>query len=158
MHDLSIPFTNVWHAFGPGCNPLRTYHPCYSQSSTSHGALEFNFISSLSLGIVISPMVGDRFALRVFQSPHTTNVVWCGIHPIISSIRLFVISSSYPRFCRLCTGGIYTLPTHSFSPPCTCKHTPCANSFPMYLKIFMPFLMITAIPPLLPLSLRCSIT
>ena len=47
---------------------------------------------------------------------------------------------------------------HSFSPPCTYMHTPCANLFPTCLVTYIPFLTKMAMPPRFPDSLRCSNT
>ena len=158
MHDLSVPLMNVWHAAGPGCSPLSICHPYYSHSSINHGALQFSFVSSLFLGIDISYMVGDRFPMRVFQSPQITDVDVCGMHPITSSMQLLTTSSSKPRFYRLCTGCMYTFPTHIFSPPQTCMHTLWAYSLLTYRSTLIPFLISIAIPPLLPFSRRYSKT
>jgi hypothetical protein len=158
MHDLSVPLMKVWHANGPGCSPFKICHPCYSHSSINHGALELCFVSSLFRGMDMSSMVGDKFPMRVFQSPHITYVDLCGMHPTTSSIWLFITSSSKPRFYRLYTGGIYTFPTQIFSPPYTCMHTLWAYSLLMYRSILIPFLISIAIPPLVPFSLRCSKT
>jgi hypothetical protein len=37
-------------------------------------------------------------------------------------------------------------------------HTPCANSFPIFLATWIPFLTRMAMPPRFPVSLRCSNT
>jgi hypothetical protein len=72
MQDRSEPLEKVWQAAGPGCKPFNIYHPCISHCSISQGALAFLKVSSLSLGMVVSSMVGDRLPMRAFQSPQTT--------------------------------------------------------------------------------------
>lgn len=72
MQDRSEPLAKVWQAAGPGCKPFKIYHPWISHCSISHGALAFLYVSLLSLGIVLSSMVGDRLPMRAFQSPQTT--------------------------------------------------------------------------------------
>ena len=63
-----------------------------------------------------------------------------------------------PRVSKLVTGGRYTFPTHNVSPPCPCKPTPWAYSFPTYFLTLIPFLIRTAIPPLLSLARLSSYT
>jgi hypothetical protein len=158
MHDLSSPLLNVVQAGGPGCNPFRISHPCYSQISISQGALWFVCTSSLSLVVGMLSIFGARFAILVFQSPHITVVSCYGKHPIVSSMRLLAIASSIPRFYWLMIGGRYIFPIHILSPPCIWRHIPCVYSFPMYLITFMPFLTSMAMPPRFPDFLRSSQT
>jgi hypothetical protein len=101
MHDESSPLLNVLQAGGPGCRPFRIFHPYCSHMSRSQGARWLVCISSLNLVVESSPRVGDRFAMRVFQSPHITMVSLCGNPPIISSTMLLVTVSSIPLRCWL---------------------------------------------------------
>jgi hypothetical protein len=158
MHDLSSPLLNVLQAGGPGCNPFRICQPCYSHISISHCALWFVWISSLSLVVVMLSKCGARCAILVFQSPHMTYVSCYGKQPMVSSMRLLPSVSSIPRFCWLMIGGRYTLPIHILSPPCICRHIPYEYSFPIYLIIFIPFLISMAMPPRFPYFLRSSKT
>ena len=105
MHELSSPRLNVSQAGGPGCNPFRIVQPCCSHISISHGVLWFVSLSLLSLEVQISSSFGAKLAILVFQSPHITVVSYDGKHPIVSSIRLFAMASSTPRFCWLIIGG-----------------------------------------------------
>jgi hypothetical protein len=157
-HDLTCYLENVWRAGIPGCCPFRIFHPYSSHRSISHGALPFVVGSSLILCICVLFIVGDKLPTLVFQSPQITCVIEFWKLPRMSSMRLLVTDSSTLRFYRFWVGGIYTLPTHNFSPPCTYKQTPWANSFPMCRITCMPFFTKMAIPPLLPVSLRCSNT
>ncbi len=158
IQDWSSPLVNVCWAGGAGSRPLRTYQSYYSHVYISHGALWLTLKSILLLGISVSPILGYCWPMRVFQSPQTTALAPAGMDPVISSMRLRATSSSVPRFYIFYTGGKYTLPTHAVSPPYSWIHTPCAYSFPMYLRILMPFLISIAIPPLWPFSLRSSYT
>jgi hypothetical protein len=117
--DRTFPLENVWRAGIPGCYPFNMLHPCSSHHSITHGALPFVVVSSLILGICILSMVGDKLPTLAFQSPQITCAVECWKHPRMSSIKLRVTVSSTPLFYKFWTGGIYTLPTHIFSPPCT---------------------------------------
>jgi hypothetical protein len=108
--------------------------------------------------VVASSKDGARFAILVFQSPHITVVSCGGKHPIVSSIRLFAIYSSTPRFYWLIIGGKYILPIHNFSPPCSWMQMPWVYSFPIYFNTFRFFLTNIAMPPLLPDALRSSKT
>jgi hypothetical protein len=85
MQDRSEPLVKVWQAAGPGCKPFNIYHPWISHCSISQGALAFLNVSSLSLGIVLSSMVGDRLPMRAFQSPQTTTLSELGKLLVISS-------------------------------------------------------------------------
>jgi hypothetical protein len=158
MQDPFSPFTNVLHAYGPGCDPFKMCQPWSSHTWMSQGARQFVCGSSLLRGMVTSLMVGDRSATRAFQSPHTTCASCCGMQLIISSIWLRAISSSMPLRCKLSAGGRYTLPTHTFSLPWPCMQTTCEYSLPMCRIILIPFFTSTAIPPLFPVSLRYSTT
>lgn len=158
MQDPVAPRVNVLQADGPGYAPFKMCQPYNSHKAMSHGARQFVCGSSLIRGIVISSMVGDRSATRVFQSPHITCTACCGMHPSISSMWLRATSSSTSRLRKLGAGGRYTFPTHTFSLPWPWIHTTCAYSFPKFRKIFIPFFTSMAIPPLFPLSLRYSKT
>jgi hypothetical protein len=158
MHDRSVPLMKVGHAGGPGWSPFNMYHPCYSQTCITHAALADVVVSELCLGMVSSPICGDSSPIRAFQSPHVTDGAPYGMHPKMSSMKLRATSSSLPRFCIFCIGGMYTLLIQIFPPPWTCIHIFWAYSFPVYLTIFMPFFTIMAIPPLLPFYRRYSYT
>jgi hypothetical protein len=99
MHDWSSPLLKVVHAGGPGYRPFNISQPYYSQISNSQGARWFVFLSSLSRVVLTLSMLGDIFAILVFQSPHITVVSCCGKHPTMSSTRLRVTASSAPLFC-----------------------------------------------------------
>jgi hypothetical protein len=101
MHDESSPLLNVLQAGGPGCRPFRIFQPCCSHMSRSHGARWLVCVSSLLRVVDSSPRFGERFAIRVFQSPHITIVSLDGNPPIISSTRLLVTASSIPLRCWL---------------------------------------------------------
>jgi hypothetical protein len=105
MHDLSSPLLNVVQAGGPGYRPFRICQPYYSHMSINHGARLLVYLSSLSRVVFTSFILGDKFAILVFQSPHITVVSYCGKHPIISSTRLLATVSSTPLFCWLYSGG-----------------------------------------------------
>ena len=134
------------------------YQPLASHVSITHFALIPTVLSSLHLGMSTSPIFGWRLPTRVFQSPHTTDLVCGGMCPRRSSISVLTASSSMPRVYRFVVGGMYTFPTQIISPPCPYMPTPCANSFPAYLRTFTPFLISIAIPPLLSLARRSSYT
>jgi hypothetical protein len=157
-HDFTFYLEKVWRAGIPGCCPFKIFQLYSSQRSNSHGALPFVVGSSLFLCTCTLFIVGDKLPTLAFQSPQITWVIEFWKLPRMSSIRLLVTVSSTLLFYRFWAGGIYTLPTHSFSPPCTCRQTPWENSFPMCWITWMPFLTKMAIPPLLPFSLRCSNT
>jgi hypothetical protein len=152
------PRRNVLQAGGPGYDPFKMCHPCNSHSAKSHGARLLVCVSSLFLGMEMSCMDGDMAPTRVFQSPQTTCIAYCGMHPTISSTWLHATSSSMPRFIKLCAGGKYIFPTQTLSPSCPYIHTLYAYSFPKYRKIFIPFFTSSASPPLFPFSLRYSKT
>ena len=90
-----------------------------SHSSITHVALEFVCLSRLARGILFSPIYGDSSPILAFQSPHMTEFVFAGMLPMTSSIKLRASSSLVPRFCIFYTGGKYTFPIQSFSPPYT---------------------------------------
>jgi hypothetical protein len=150
MHEPVFPLTNVLQADGPGCTPLRMCHFCYSHNVINHGARLFVCRSSLFRGMVMSLMVGDKLATRVFQSPHITYTCLYGIHPITSSIWLLASSSSIPLLSRLRAGGKYIFPIHIFALPWPCIQISCAYSFPYFFIILMPFFTNIAIPPRFP--------
>ncbi len=85
MQDRSEPLVKVWQAAGPGYKPFNIYHSWILHCSISQGALAFLNVSSLSLGIVLSSMVGDRLPMRAFQSPQTTTLSELGKLLVISS-------------------------------------------------------------------------
>jgi hypothetical protein len=95
---------------------------------------------------------------RVFQSPQIMWMSLLGMSSNMSCMYYLVSSSSIPLLARFGAGGIYTLPIHSYSPPCMFMHIFCAYSLPLYYAIFMPLRITTAIPPLLPLFLLSSKT
>jgi hypothetical protein len=158
MHDLSAPRLNVLQAGGPGCNPFRIFHPCYSHMSISQCARLFIYVSSLSLVVVPSSRLGARFAILVFQSPHITDVSYAGNPPTMSSIRLLVTVSSIPLRFWLNMGGRYIFPIHIFSPPIICTHSLYVYSLPTYDITLIPVRMRMAMPPLRPDFLRSSKT
>jgi hypothetical protein len=123
-----------------------------------HGALAFVLLSILYLGMVTSSIVGDSSPMRAFQSPHTVVSVFCGMLPSMSSTKLRATSSSVFLFYKFYIGGMYTFPTQIFDPPYPYIQIPWAYSLPIYFKIFIPFFIITATPPLLPVERRCSYT
>jgi hypothetical protein len=148
----------VWHALGPGCSPFKICRLYSSHISISHGALLLVILSALLRGTMVSFIFGESSPTRAFQSPQTIYLSYCGNPSMISCIEHLASSSSIPLLSKLGVGGMYMLPIHSFSPPYTSMHIPCAYSFPTYLFTFIPFLIIIAIPPLLPLFLLCSNT
>ena len=158
IQDLSLPLWKVWHAGGPGYIPLRIFHPYSSHMSMSQGALLHVILSWLFLIVLVSFMVGDNVPTRVFQSPQIMWMSLLGMSSNMSYMYCLVSSSSIPLLARFGAGGIYTLPIHSYSPPCMFMHIFCAYSLPLYYDIFMPLRTITAIPPLLPLFLLSSKT
>ena len=77
MHDLSDPLPNVWQAGGPGWIPFNMCQPYCSHIDMTHCSLAFVVLSRLFLGMVVSPTVGDISPMRAFQSPQTTEFVFC---------------------------------------------------------------------------------
>jgi hypothetical protein len=118
MQDFLSPFSYVCLAGEPGRSPLRMYHPLFSHVSISHFALMLTVVSSLCLGISVSPILGWRFPIRAFQSPQITDLSCGGMCPRMSSTSFLAESSSMPRVYRFVAGGRYTLPIHIVSPPC----------------------------------------
>jgi hypothetical protein len=120
MHDPVSPLLKVLQAGGPGCIPLRMCHFCCSHKVINQGARLLVCGSSLFRGMVTSLMVGDKSAIRAFQSPQITCTCFYGIHPTISSTWLRASSSSIPLLTKLGAGGKYMFPIHTFSLPCPC--------------------------------------
>jgi hypothetical protein len=84
--ERSVPLAKVYYAAGPGSNPLSIYQLYYSQSSITHDALEFVFLSMLFRGMCVSSIHGDSSPRRAFQSPHMHDLVPSGMLPMMSSI------------------------------------------------------------------------
>jgi len=158
IQDVPVFLQNVLHAGGPGCKPFRIYHPYCSYSSIAHVALGPTILSSLYLGMWVSPIFGASDPILVFQSPHTTDVVDYGMLHTISSTSSMAVFSGTPRLVRFCRGGRYTFPTHSLSPPLTYRHTHYAYSFALYCIILIPYLIRSARPPLDPFYRLLSYT
>ena len=138
--------------------PFNICQPHCSHVDMTHGALEFSCLSILFLGSVMSSIVGDSSPTLVFQSPQMSDPFCVGMWLRVSSMQLRAISSSIPRFYKFCTGGKQTFPIHTLPPPCTWMQTAWAYSFPVLCNILMPFFMMIAIPPLLPVFRRFSYT
>ena len=158
IHDFLSPRSNVKRAGGPGWMPFSIYQLLLSHIPINQFALSPTVVSSLTLSRCVSPNFGCRLPTLAFQSPHTVDLVCGGMCPKMSSMAVLTSSSLMPRGGKLVVGGMYTLPIHSVSPPWPYIPTPWAYSLPTYLRIFTPFLIMTAIPPLLSLSRLSSYT
>jgi hypothetical protein len=117
IHDFFSPCSYVYRAGGPGYIPFKMYHPFSSHVSIIHFALVLVVVSSLSLYMAVSPIVGCIVPTRAFQSPQATERECGGMFPRMSSTSVKAFSSSIPRVWRLVAGGMYTLHSHIISPP-----------------------------------------
>jgi hypothetical protein len=93
IQDFLSPFAYVCLAGEPGYRPLSMYHPFVAHVSISQFALIPTVGSSLCLSISVSPILGWRFPIRVFQSPHITALSFSGMCPSMSSISFLAVSS-----------------------------------------------------------------
>jgi hypothetical protein len=104
-HDCLSPLAKVWMAGGPGWRPFNMCQPYISHKAISHGALVFTIGSRLTLGMSLSSNLGYKFPILVFQSPHIIDLEFCGMDPVMSSMRSCARSSSIPLFYMFSVGG-----------------------------------------------------
>ena len=77
-----------------------------SHKSITHLALAFTVLSSLTLLVSDSPILGCIMPTLAFQSPHAVVRVCGGMWPRVSSMFALTSSSSMPRAYTFGTGGI----------------------------------------------------
>ena len=149
----------VVQVYGPGVSvpsPCRICSPNLVHSSTSHLPLAHICPSIDLLTSLCAPTCGALLPVLALKSPHTI-ASWCAAACYSTYDTCSLAPSSLtPLLCISLCGGMYTLTTCTIVLVGSCRLTCYTNSLPTCPTILRCLLTSTAIPPLLPLPLRCS--